>query len=95
MKIKKEEVLKISSLSRLSIKDDEIDSFMENFSEIIEYINLLGSAGDPEVEIEEVVEEYSIRDDTKIVKLNVEEVVKNSNNVENNFFAVSKVIDDE
>jgi len=25
----------------------------------------------------------------------VEEVVKNSNNVENNFFAVSKVIDDE
>ena len=95
MKIKKEEVLKISSLSRLSIKDNEIDSFMNNFSEIIEYINLLGSANDPEVKIDEVVEEYSIRDDTKIVKLNVKDVVKNSNNVENNFFTVSTVIDEE
>ena len=95
MKIKKEEVLKISSLSRLSIKDNEIDSFMNNFSEIIEYINLLGSANDPEVKVDEVVEEYSIRDDTKIVKLNVKDVVKNSNNVENNFFTVSKVIDEE
>ena len=41
------------------------------------------------------MEEYSVRDDSKIEKLSVDEVVKNSGKVENNFFAVAKVIDDE
>ena len=37
--IDKKEVLKISKLSRLSIEDEKIDSFIKNFSEIIDYIN--------------------------------------------------------
>ena len=41
------------------------------------------------------IEDYAIRDDSKIEKLQVEDVVKNSSKVENNFFAVTKVIDEE
>ena len=93
--IDKKEVLKISKLSRLSIEDEKIDSFIKNFSEIIDYINLLDNADDTKISNEDVMEEYSVRDDSKIEKLSVDEVVKNSGKVENNFFAVAKVIDDE
>ena len=93
--IDKKEVLKISKLSRLSIEDEKIDSFMKNFSEIIDYINLLDNADDTNISNEDEMQEYSVRDDSKIEKLSVDEVVKNSGKVENNFFAVTKVIDDE
>ena len=93
--IDKKEVLKISKLSRLSIEDEKIDSFIKNFSEIIDYINLLDKADDTKISNEDEMEEYSVRDDSKIEKLSVDEVVKNSGKVENNFFAVTKVIDDE
>jgi aspartyl-tRNA(Asn)/glutamyl-tRNA(Gln) amidotransferase subunit C len=93
--IDKKEVLKISKLSRLSIEDEKIDSFIENFSDIIEYINLLDNADDSNVINEELAQDYSVRDDSRIEKLTVKEVVKNSGKVENNFFAVTKVIDDQ
>ena len=93
--IDKKEVLKISKLSRLSIEDEKIDSFIKNFSEIIDYINLLDNADDTNISNEDDMQEYSVRDDSKIEKLSVDEVVKNSGKVENNFFAVTKVIDDE
>ena len=95
MAINKKEVLKISELSRLSITDNKIDNFIENFSDIIEYIDLLSSAGVTDLVPEDSIEDYAIRDDSKIEKLQVEDVVKNSSKVENNFFAVTKVIDEE
>ena len=86
--IDKKEVLKISKLSRLSIEEEKIDSFIKNIYEIIEYINLLDNADDTNISNEDEMQEYSVRDDSKIEKLSVDEVVKNSGKVENNFFAV-------
>ncbi|MBT3476287.1 Asp-tRNA(Asn)/Glu-tRNA(Gln) amidotransferase subunit GatC [bacterium] len=93
--VEKKEVLKISKLSRLLIEENKIDSFLKNFSEIIEYINLLDQADTTEIGKDEEIVEYSFRDDSEIEKLEVEDVVKNSAKVENNFFAVTKVIDEE
>ena len=93
--IEKKEVLKISKLSRLSIEESKIDSFLKNFSDIIEYIDLLDQADTTEISKDEKIVEYSVRDDSLIEKLKVEDVVKNSAKVENNFFAVTKVIDEE
>ncbi|NSW88983.1 Asp-tRNA(Asn)/Glu-tRNA(Gln) amidotransferase subunit GatC [bacterium] len=92
--IDKKEVIKISKLSRLSIEDKKVDSFIKNFSEIIQYINLLEEANVPKRNDNLKVEDYSVRDDSVIEKLEVEDVVKNSAKVENNFFAVKKVIDE-
>ena len=93
--IEKKEVLKISKLSRLSIEESKIDSFLKNFSDIIEYIDLLDQADTTEISKDEKIVEYSVRDDSVIEKLKVEDVVKNSAKVENNFFTVTKVIDEE
>jgi len=89
--IEKKEVLKISKLSRLSIEESKIDSFLKNFSDIIEYIDLLDQADTTEISKDEKIVEYSVRDDSVIEKLKVEDVVKNSAKVENNFFAVTKL----
>ena len=93
--IEKKEVLKISKLSRLSIEESKIDSFLKNFSDILEYIDLLDQADTTEISKDEKIVEYLVRDDSVIEKLKVEDVVKNSAKVENNFFAVTKVIDEE
>lgn len=93
--VEKKEVLKISKLSRLSIEESKIDSFLKNFSDILEYIDLLDQADTTEISKDEKIVEYSVRDDSVIEKLKVEDVVKNSAKVENNFFAVTKVIDEE
>lgn len=93
--IEKKEVIKISKLSRLSIEDDKVEAFIKNFSEIIEYINLLEKAQVDENISETKINEYSTRDDSEVNKLTVEDVLKNSSSVENNFFAVTKVIDEE
>tara|TARA_B100001996_G_scaffold340008_1_gene293328 strand:+ start:1832 stop:2113 length:282 start_codon:yes stop_codon:yes gene_type:complete len=92
--IDKKEVLKISKLSRLSIEDKKVDSFIKNFSEIIEYINLLEEANVSKSDDSLKVDDYSVRDDSVVEKLEVGDVVKNSAKVENNFFAVKKVIDE-
>ena len=46
MSDEKEIVLKISKLSRLSIEENKIDSFVKSFSEILSYIDLLNSASE-------------------------------------------------
>ena len=92
--IDKKEVIKISTLSRLSIDDDKVNSFIKSFSDIIEYINLLDEADVVDNNNSDEVLEYSVRDDSVVEKLEVEDVVKNSSKVENNFFAVKKVIDE-
>ena len=71
MAINKKEVLKISELSRLSIPDNKIDNFIENFSDIIEYIDLLSSAGVTDLVPEDSIEDYAIRDDSKIDRKSV------------------------
>ncbi len=49
MSDEKEIVLKISKLSRLSIEENKIDSFVKSFSEILSYIDLLNSASEDEL----------------------------------------------
>ena len=53
MSVDKELVLKISKLSRISIEDDKIDSFIKSFSEILAYIDLLNSASENGLKIKE------------------------------------------
>ena len=64
MSDEKEIVLKISKLSRLSIEENKIDSFVKSFSEILSYIDLLNSASEDELKsIEDSNTNYAQRDD--------------------------------
>ena len=44
MKVSKEELLHIANLSDLKISDTEIDKYLENLQDILEYTNVLEKA---------------------------------------------------
>jgi len=96
MSEEKELVKKISKLSRLSVEEEKIDSFVKNFSEILSYIELLNLASEDQLEKNNVTNPgYAKRDDDSISKLDVDEVLKNAPRKDGNFFLVKKVIDEE
>lgn len=96
MSVDKELVLKISNLSKLDIKGNDLDIFIKNFKEIVEYIDLLDSVSiDTKVNVDDFNKDYSMRDDTEVVKLTNDQVLLNANNKEDKFFSVKKVIEDE
>tara|TARA_B100000212_G_scaffold63596_1_gene43584 strand:+ start:12440 stop:12733 length:294 start_codon:yes stop_codon:yes gene_type:complete len=96
MSVDKELVLKISNLSKLDIKDNDLDIFIKNFKEIVEYIDLLDSVSiDTKVNVDDFNKDYSMRDDTEVIKLTNDQVLLNANNKEDKFFSVKKVIEDE
>tara|TARA_B100000029_G_scaffold515749_1_gene624430 strand:+ start:59261 stop:59551 length:291 start_codon:yes stop_codon:yes gene_type:complete len=96
MSEEKELVKKISKLSRLSVEEEKIDSFVKNFSEILSYIELLNLASEDQLEKNNITNpDYAKRDDDSISKLDVDEVLKNAPRKDENFFLVKKVIDEE
>jgi len=42
--ITREDVLKLARLTRISLSDDEVDEFKEEFSEILKYVEQLNAA---------------------------------------------------
>ena len=96
MSVDKKLVLKISKLSRLSIEKKSLDSFVESFSEILNYIDLLNSASsnEPDINMDSNID-YAQRDDTTISKLSIDEVLRNAPKTDGNFFSGKKILDEE
>ena len=44
MKVSKEEILHIASLAHLNLKEDEIDSYLVNLDEILNFANIVNNA---------------------------------------------------
>tara|TARA_B000000565_G_C23685951_1_gene340016 strand:- start:23 stop:313 length:291 start_codon:yes stop_codon:yes gene_type:complete len=92
----RELVNKISKLSRLKIDESDIDIFVKNFKDILEYIDLLSSVDTNSEKTQDPIQkDYAVRDDTTIDKLSNDEVLLNAPNKEGKFFAVKKVIESE
>ena len=92
----RELVNKISKLSRLKIDESDIDIFVKNFKDILEYIDLLSSVDTNSEKTQDTIQkDYAVRDDTLIDKLSNDEVLLNAPNKEGKFFAVKKVIESE
>lgn len=96
MKITKKEVLDTAELARLEIKDDELDKFINQLGNILEYIKDLNRLDTTDVEPTSHVLELStlLREDEVAQIIDTEEVLRNSPKSEDGFFVVPKVIED-
>ena len=75
----RELVNKISKLSRLKIDESDIDIFVKNFKDILEYIDLLSSVDTNSEKTQDTIQkDYAVRDDTTIDKLSNDEVLLNA-----------------
>ena len=96
MKISKDDVIKVSELARLEVKEEELDKFTEQLGNILEYIEQLNELDTNNVEPTSHVLDIStpLREDKVVEWLNTEEVLQNAPESEDDFFVVPQVIED-
>ena len=97
MSVDKDEVIKIANLSKISFKDDEIEKFLVDLNQIIDWVDQL-----TEVNTDKVLPTFSSFDSDKGMKRRKDnvndgnyrnEITMNAPNTDEGFFLVPKVID--
>ncbi len=92
--LKKEDVLKVSQLARLSITDEEAVAYGEQFEKILSYFNELASVPTDNVEplITPTPIELYMREDVINQTNTVEEILANAPDLRGNLFKVPPVV---
>ena len=94
MKISKEELLKIVDLSDLKIREDEVEKYLANLEDILNYTEVLDKAPIEDLDIAISSNEVSnvFRKDEIVPFDNMEGALKNAEELEQNMIKVPKVI---
>lgn len=95
MKITTEDVKHIARLSRLSLSDEETETFCSQLNTIIEYVEQLNSlnTGNTEPTSHVIPLNNVMRDDIPAASLSVEEALKNAPDSTEKFYRVPKIIE--
>ena len=94
MKVSKEELLHIAKLANLNLKDEEIDKYLLNLEDILNFANIVNNA--PVEGLTEsfgVNENYNVfrKDEVKVFG-NLESLLQNAPEKDQNMFKIPKVI---
>lgn len=94
MKVSKEELLHIAKLANLNLKDEEIDKYLLNLEDILNFANIVNNA--PVEGLTEsfgVNENYNVfrKDEIKVFEDN-KALLQNAPEEEDNMFKIPKVI---
>jgi aspartyl-tRNA(Asn)/glutamyl-tRNA(Gln) amidotransferase subunit C len=94
MTVSKEELLHIANLAQLTLKDEEIDKYLLNLQEILNFANTVNDAPVEDLDITIGANEAKNRfrkDEIKVFEDN-ELLLSNCKEVEQNMFKLPKVI---
>lgn len=94
MRVSKQELLHIANLAQLTLKDEEIDQYLLNLQEILNFANIVNNAPVEELDITIGANEAKNRfrkDEIKIFEDN-EALLANATEVEQNMFKLPKVL---
>lgn len=96
MKISAEEIKKIALLSRLEIKEDQIDAVGKQLNDILSYMDLMSQVDITDVQptAHAVSMSNVMRDDVPHTSLPNDKALQNAPEPENGYFKVPKVIQD-
>ena len=94
MTVSKEELLHIANLSMLEIKEDEIDNYLLNLQDILNFANTISNAPveDLDITIGSGDSQNRFRKDEIDVFQDNEALLANAKEVEQNMFKLPKVI---
>lgn len=97
MKLTKEQVKKVAVLANLPISEDEEETYAEQLSEILEYVELLEKVDTSKVEPTFNVTgmQNVMREDVASESLSQEEALKNASNSKSGFFVTKGVFNEE
>lgn len=94
MKVSKEEILHIANLAHLNIEDNEIDSYILNLQDILNFANIVNSAPVEELDItigSNEAKNVFRKDEIKVFEDN-KSLLQNAPEQEQNMFKIPKVI---
>ena len=94
MKISKEELLHIAKLSDLEIKENEIDEYLKNLEDILNYTETIDTIDVSKLdETIGATEDYNVfrKDEVKQFD-NIDQMMENGPEVDRNMFKIPKVL---
>lgn len=93
-KVGKEELLHIANLADLNIADDEVDKYLKNLDDILNYVEVIQKAPIDDLNETFMANESAnvFRKDEVIDFENKEGIMNNAPELENNMFKIPKVI---
>ena len=93
-KVSKEELLHIANLADLNIADDEVDKYLKNLDDILNYVEVIQKA-----HIDDLSETFMANESANVFRKdevidfeNKEGIMNNAPELENNMFKIPKVI---
>lgn len=93
-KVSKEELLHIANLADLNIADDEVDKYLKNLDDILNYVEVIQKAP-----IDDLSETFMANESANVFRKdevidfdNKEGIMNNAPELENNMFKIPKVI---
>ena len=89
------EILKIASLAKLHLSDEEVSLYTDQINEILEYMNQLDELDTEDIEpLSHVLDQINMtRKDEQTPSLTREESLKNAPKSDDDYFIVPNVID--
>ncbi|NLN98012.1 MAG: Asp-tRNA(Asn)/Glu-tRNA(Gln) amidotransferase subunit GatC [Eubacteriaceae bacterium] len=95
MSISKEQASYIAELTRLELKENEIEGFVADLDKIINYVDTINQLDTTDVETTEHILDLKnvTREDVVAPSLSIEEVLKNAPEQEMNCFKVPRVLE--
>ena len=94
MNVSKEELLHIADLSDLIIEENEVDEYLKNLQEILEFANAINSVQTDDLDITigaNEVKNVFRKDEVKEFD-NIEGLLQNAPSLEKNMFKIPKVV---
>lgn len=94
MNVSKEEILHIANLASLNLKDEEVDKYIENLQDILNFANIVNNAPVEglDVSIGSNEEKNIFRKDEINRFKDTEALLQNTESKEQNMFKIPKVI---
>lgn len=94
MQVNKEEILHIAQLAQLELKEEEIEKYMENLEEILNFANIVKSApvDNLDITIGANEEKNKFRKDEVKMFENVDSLLQNAPTQDRHMFKIPKVI---
>lgn len=95
--IDKDTVLNVAKLSKLKLKDEEVEIFSQQLGDILNFVEKLNELDTENVPpFHELIDkETPLREDKPERSLDIEEALKNAPKREENFFVVPRVVKGE
>lgn len=93
--VNRDEILKIASLAKLHLSDEEVSLYTDQINEILEYMNQLDELDTEDIEpLSHVLDQINMtRKDEQTPSLTREEALKNAPKSDDDYFIVPNVID--